>query len=64
MNEDDVRKIVFVEVKTGISALTTRERRIRDAIQRGSIEWLELRPAIRINNAAGDHMDTQVELPK
>lgn len=45
LNETDVRKVVFVEVKTGTSALSTRERRIRDAIQSGNVEWIELRPA-------------------
>jgi len=45
LNETDVRKVVFVEVKTGTSGLSTRERRIRDAIQSGNVEWIELRPA-------------------
>ena len=42
LSEKDVRKVVFVEVKTGTSGLTTRERRIRDAIQSGKVEWIEL----------------------
>ena len=45
LNEDEVKSVVFVEVKTGKSGLTTRERRVRDAIQARSVEWLELRLA-------------------
>jgi predicted Holliday junction resolvase-like endonuclease len=64
LNDGDIRKIVFVEVKTGTSALTTRERRIRDAIQAGNIEWLELRPAIRMGISSNGITETQVELSK
>ena len=39
-----VREVVFVEVKTGNSTLSTRERRVRDAVQAGRVRWLELRP--------------------
>ena len=42
-SEKDVRKVVFLEVKTGNSSLTTRQRRIRDAILEGRVEWRELR---------------------
>ncbi len=43
LDEGELRRIVFVEIKTGGAALTTRERRIRDAIDRGRVEWRELR---------------------
>jgi predicted Holliday junction resolvase-like endonuclease len=43
LSEGCVRRIVFLEVKTGGSCLTTRERSVRDAIQDGNIEWDELR---------------------
>jgi predicted Holliday junction resolvase-like endonuclease len=44
MNEDHPIEIVFVEVKTGRSAnLSTRERRVRDAIRAGAVRWHELR---------------------
>ncbi len=39
----DVQRIVFIEVKTGAASLTTRERRVRDAIRANRVEWLELR---------------------
>ncbi len=38
-----VRRVIFIEVKTGASGLTTRERQVRDAIQAGHVEWTELR---------------------
>jgi hypothetical protein len=43
MTENDLRKIVFLEVKTGSSGLSRRERKIRDAIQEGRVSWREFR---------------------
>lgn len=43
LDEGDVKRIVFVEVKTGDATLSKRERHIRDAIRRGAVEWRELR---------------------
>ena len=42
LDDGDLRRIVFVEVKTGDSKLTTRERQIRDAIRDGSVEWKQV----------------------
>jgi predicted Holliday junction resolvase-like endonuclease len=47
LDDGELRRIVFVEVKTGAATLSTRERCIRDAIQRGRVEWRELRLARR-----------------
>jgi predicted Holliday junction resolvase-like endonuclease len=41
--EGRVQRIVFVEVKTGGSGLTGRERCVRDVIQAREVEWAELR---------------------
>jgi predicted Holliday junction resolvase-like endonuclease len=43
--EGRVRRIVFVEVKTGGSALTRRERCVRDVVQAREVDWAELRVA-------------------
>lgn len=43
LGDDEVRKIVFVEVKTGASNLSTRERSVRNAVQDKNIEWLEIK---------------------
>jgi predicted Holliday junction resolvase-like endonuclease len=40
---DCVNKIVFIEIKTGVSSLSTRERLVRDAILAGKIEWMEVK---------------------
>ena len=39
----DVKRIVFLEVKTGGASLTARERQVRDIVQARAIEWAELR---------------------
>jgi predicted Holliday junction resolvase-like endonuclease len=41
--EGEVRRVVFVEVKTRGARLTPRERLVREAVERGRVEWLELR---------------------
>ncbi|HEX4561679.1 MAG TPA: Holliday junction resolvase-like protein [Gemmatimonadales bacterium] len=41
--EGGIRRVVFVEVKTGEARLSPRERGIREAIERGAVEWMELR---------------------
>ncbi len=39
--ENQIREVVFVEIKTGMSALTKRERLVRDAIKAGRVKWIE-----------------------
>jgi predicted Holliday junction resolvase-like endonuclease len=41
--EDD--KVVFVEFKANTGSLTERERRIKENVQAGRVEWLEFRLA-------------------
>jgi predicted Holliday junction resolvase-like endonuclease len=43
MNEEEVREIVFLEIKTGGSHLSSRERLIRDAVLARRVSWRELR---------------------
>jgi len=43
LDEGALRRVVFVEVKTGNSDLSPRERQVRDAVQDREVEWLELR---------------------
>jgi predicted Holliday junction resolvase-like endonuclease len=38
-----LRRVVFLEVKTGSAGLTSRERSVRDVIQAREVEWTELR---------------------
>jgi predicted Holliday junction resolvase-like endonuclease len=37
--EGALRQVVFVEIKTGGSTLTKRERWVRDIIQAGNVVW-------------------------
>ncbi len=43
IDEGELREILFLEVKTGSSSLSTRQRQIRDAILSGRVRWIELR---------------------
>ncbi len=43
LGESNVREIVFVEVKTGRSRLSARERAVRNAVREGRVSWRELR---------------------
>lgn len=43
LSEGRLDRIVFVEVKTGGSGLTIRERSVRDVVRAGDIDWEELR---------------------
>lgn len=45
LDEGALRAIVFIEVKTGASTLSARERGIRDAVKGGRVRWEEYRPA-------------------
>ena len=49
LNEGEVKRIVLLEVKTGMSTLNTRERKIRDAVQSGKVEWMEIRPQLELS---------------
>ena len=49
LNEGEVKRIVLLEVKTGMSALNTRERKIRDAVHSGKVEWIEICPQLELS---------------
>ncbi len=49
LSEGDVRRVCFVEVKSGRSSLNTRERRVRDAVRAGLVEWHEVRPSVPVS---------------
>src|SRR6266513_886163 len=38
-----VKRVVFLEVKTGGASLTARERQVRDVIEAREVAWVELR---------------------
>ncbi len=48
LDEGNVEEIVFVEVKSGDAQLSTKERKVRDAVQEKRVSWAEYRaPAIQ-----------------
>jgi len=40
-SKDDAINVAFVEVKYGKASLSTKQRRIRDAIKNGKVEWVK-----------------------
>ncbi|MFN0088421.1 MAG: Holliday junction resolvase-like protein [Blastocatellia bacterium] len=40
-DEGQIREIVFIEIKTGASSLTRRERLVREAVRAGRVKWVE-----------------------
>lgn len=51
-DEDDHLSIVFIEIKTGNSNLTRRERMVRDAIKAGRVKWVEWHASNELQQAA------------
>ena len=43
MDEKEIKEVVFVEVKSGNSTLSTVERQLRDVIKAGKVKWVEYR---------------------
>lgn len=43
LDAGQLQRIVFVEVKTGGSGLSKRERQVRDVVQAGRVTWQEIR---------------------
>ncbi|MHB1496325.1 MAG: Holliday junction resolvase-like protein [Acidimicrobiales bacterium] len=51
LDSGEIAKVVFLEVKTGRSALSARERQVRDAIEQGKVEWRLLRLGSGLSSA-------------
>lgn len=43
MDEKEITEVIFVEVKSGKSQLSTHERKLRDAIKNKKVSWEEYR---------------------
>ena len=43
MDRGELKRVVFVEVKTGQAQLTPRERQLREVLKAGRVEWVEIR---------------------
>jgi predicted Holliday junction resolvase-like endonuclease len=61
LDEGEVRRVVFVEVKTGKAGLLSRERRCRDAIEAGRVEYQLLRLPTDVIQAENEAPVSDVE---
>tara|TARA_Y100000310_G_scaffold118392_1_gene117292 strand:+ start:166 stop:666 length:501 start_codon:yes stop_codon:yes gene_type:complete len=43
MDEGEIKQVVILEIKSGTSSLSTRQRNLRDAVKDGRVEWAELK---------------------
>lgn len=43
MDEKDINEVVFLEVKSGKSKLSSQERKLKEAIQKKRVKWQEYR---------------------
>jgi predicted Holliday junction resolvase-like endonuclease len=43
LDEGAIREVIFLEIKTGTSALSARQKQIREIIVSGKVSWRELR---------------------
>ncbi|MDP3987122.1 MAG: Holliday junction resolvase-like protein [Nanoarchaeota archaeon] len=43
MDEKNIREVVFVEVKSGVSRLSPSEKSLKEAIENGRVRWEEYR---------------------
>ena len=59
LTDGEVKNVVFIEVKTGSSNLSTRERKVRDAIEAGNVRWEILRPEFSPEDKEEEY-DTEV----
>jgi len=49
MEHKNINEVIFVEVKTGNSKLSTTERNLRETILKGNVSWKEYRIPKRKN---------------
>ena len=43
MDAGALKRVVFIEVKTGQAQLTPRERQLKEVVRAGRVEWVEIR---------------------
>lgn len=49
MDKKDIRKIIFIEVKSGKSTMSVHERKLRNTIKEGKVSWEEYRIPQELN---------------
>jgi predicted Holliday junction resolvase-like endonuclease len=59
LHEDNVQKVIFVEVKTGESKLTKREKSLKEAIERKKVSWKEINIDTTESNVPDKEMENE-----
>ncbi len=58
LSKKSPEKVVFIEIKTGKSSLTTPQRKIRDLIKNGVVAWEEIRlPGVKDMREPGEEIE-------
>lgn len=47
MENDEVREVLLIEVKTGTSTLSSREKEVKKAVEQGRVRYVEYNPQIQ-----------------
>ena len=47
MENDEVREVLLIEVKTGTSTLSNREKEVKKAVEQGRVRYIEYNPQIQ-----------------
>ena len=47
MENDEVREVLLIEVKTGTSTLSSREKEVKKAVEQGRVRYIEYNPQIQ-----------------
>ena len=64
LDEGEVRQITFVEVKTGSSSLSKRERQIRDTVKQQRVVWEELHiPPVALQSPSTEQSSEMLSFP-
>lgn len=59
LDNGEVRNVVFIEVKTGVSALSKREKQVREAIEARNVKW----EVMRVDLERADYQKTKLAQP-
>jgi predicted Holliday junction resolvase-like endonuclease len=54
LSEGNLRKVVFVEIKTNAGSLSSRERQVRDVLSNKNIEWIQLKRKVELAGETED----------
>jgi len=64
LHKDNVEKIIFVEVKTGESKLTKRERGLKEAVEKKKVEWKEMNIDTKEEKVPDKEIESEEDLIK